>query len=152
MSMNTFTKEILKPKTKQSLLSFSIKRTSQGVEINLKSEKFYDFFKQYGVTSYDEAWCGNKPFQVPLVKEHFKTLLNHWYGDLFVNTSYPNLSFLRSDKLKDGCKFIIENQVYTRGEITDFAKKFKDEITELFTEYVKPVTMEVELITEIRAE
>ena len=146
----TVTKEILKPKTKQPLLSFTVKRSVSGVDISLKSKILHDFFSRHEESSYDDTWCGNRPYAMPLVKDHYRNLLSSWYVNLMVSSGYPNLAFLRSTKLKEGASFQLENQVYTRGEIMDFATKFKEEVASLFTEYVKPVTMEVTLITEVR--
>lgn len=148
--MQSTTKEILKPKVKQNLLSFKITRGEQGVELYLKSEVLENFFKRGGIDQYSDQWCNNKAYAIPLVKDHFNNLLSQWFGNLTINGGYPNLSFLRTVGINEGVTFILENDVYTRGEVIEFSKRFKEEVTNLFAEYIKPVTMEVELTTEVR--
>lgn len=150
--MQSTEKTILKPKTKHQLLSFRITRGEEGVKLYLKSEVLEKFFERSGVDDYSDQWCGNKAYAMPLVKDHFNNLLSQWYGNLTINGGYPNLSFLRTVGIKDGVTFTLENDVYTRGEVIEFSKKFKDEVSELFAQYIKPITMEVELTTEVRTD
>jgi len=149
---SSITKEILKPRVKQKLLSFKITRGETGVKLYLQSEVLEKFFERMGVDEYADRWCGIHAYGMPLVKDHFSNLLSAWYGNLIIQGGYPNLSFLRAKGIKDGVTFVLENDVYTRGEVIEFSKKFKDEVSNLFSEYIKPITMEVELTTEVRVE
>lgn len=150
--MDSTEKIILKKRSKQKLLTFRVTRGINGVDIFLQSEVLENFFKKYGMDTYSDNWCGNLAYQLPVVRQHYTTMLSNWFGELMVNGDYPNMSFIRAKGIKDGVTFTLENNVYTRGEIMNFTKKFKEEITGLYNDYIKPVMMEVEMTTEIRSE
>ena len=149
--MEVTKKIILDKKTKQQLLKMKVKRTELGLSIYLQSEILETFFKKYGICD-DGEWCGLKCYNTPMLNSHFRNLLTNWYGDLTYNRNYPNLAFLRAVGLFKGVQFILEGNVYTKNEILTFIKQFREQTIELFNEYIKPMTMEIELITEIRGD
>jgi len=137
----------------KKLLVFRVTRGLNGVEVYLQSDILETFFKRYGLEEGDNKWCGHHPYQIPIIRQHFRELLNQWYGELTTrNGAYPNLSFLRAKGLSDGVKFTMNNNVYTKPEILVFIKQFKTEVQNFFEEYIKPISLEVELVCTIKGE
>jgi len=138
----------------KKLLKFKVTRGLNGVEVFVQSDILEDFFQRYGEeTAEGNKWCDITPYKIPIVRQHFRELLNQWYGELTTrNGSYPNLSFLRAKGLKDGVKFTMSNNVYTTPEIRAFIKQFKTEVQNFFEEYIKPIGFEVELVCTIKGE
>jgi len=152
-SVQTTEKIILKKDESKKLLTFKVTRGINGVEIFLQSDILEQFFQRYGSEAGENKWCGHQPYQIPIVRQHFRELLNQWYGELTTrNGSYPNLSMLRSKGLSEGVKFTMNNNVYTKPEILSFIKQFKTEVQNFFEEYIKPISLEVELVCTIRGE
>ena len=130
MSNTVVEKTTLAKGESAKLLKFGVTRGRNGVEVFVQSDILEDFFKRYGLETGDGTkWCGVKPYKIPIVRQHFRELLNQWYGELTTrNGSYPNLSFLRAEGLKSGVKFTMSNNVYTQTEIRTFVKQFKTEV------------------------
>jgi len=143
----------LSPDEPKKLLQFKVTRGMNGVEVYIKSDILEQFFERYGLEEEHQEWCNNKPYKLPIVRQHYRELFNQWYGELTMrNGSYPNLSMLRAQGLKNGVKFTMNDNVYTKPEILTFIKQFKTEVHNFFEEYIKPISLEVELTCAVKGE
>lgn len=141
--------EVITKKENNTLLSFNVKRTAGGVEINLQSDVLETFFSIGGFREgADPEWGGVQSYSmISSIDATKRNLLNNWGANvLIISADYPNLAFLRAKGLKDGVTFKLSS-VHSRTEIAKFVKLFKEHVRTLYLEYIKPIDAGVELTT-----
>lgn len=133
----------------KKVLAIRLKRVSGGLLIELKSDVFENFFKYHGANTESEpTWEGNKAYKMPRnLTPNFHRMLASWGNtNLSVNDNLPNLSFLRAVGLGEGVKFIIP-MVFSKTEIMTFKTELAQQANKFFQEYMKPISVTVEIIT-----
>ena len=128
--------------SKKTLVDISVNTKNSDLIIYVKSKIFHDYFNSFGVEfSQDMNWCGNLPHKVGVCisDSRYQSILNYWHNDqLLVNSSdYPNLSFLRSENLDKGVRFLFKNPL-SEKELKNFVQKFSDYSLDFYNEYILP--------------
>jgi hypothetical protein len=145
----TIIKEIIKKRESQKLLKLGVFRSERGIEIIAESEAIENFFKNYGLDEGEIKWGDSLPYKYPSgFDDHFVQEFHYWKKGLFVNrdNSTVNLSWLRAQGLGEGITFVIDNQIYSKTEISKFVKEAREEIKKFFDQYMKPVNVTVEIV------
>lgn len=140
-------RETISKKVSSPIIEFNIVRTLDGVEMKVKSPTFEKFFALSGEDGGVSQWHGYRAYLLPQLEANHRTMLNMWRQDMLIVNGFPNLSFLRIKGLSEGVTMKIP-QVYSRAEIMKFIRLFKQESKEIYAQYIKPVNVNVEIITE----
>ena len=149
--------ESITSKTKETkdvnLLVLQIKRTVKGTSLFIKSEIFENFFNAFGKngeTFRDGKDVLRESYNSPSINRNENPQLHYGLNDIYMSSlntgdGYLNMAFLKTVGIDKGVYFKIAG-LQSKKSMDNFKKKFKDNCKELYEEFIKPESFEVEII------
>lgn len=134
----------------KDFIQYRLERTDGGISLFVKSERFEEFIRKItpnpqlndrkerinGVLcSNNPGWENKYGYNYPN-HSRFNSFHN-WGGKLMINDHSANMSFLLVKDLKDGVTFNF-NGLYTNSTLKAFVKSFREEIINIYRDFLKP--------------